>query len=56
MDTWLGTGDALDKYLKRPVLIGLTFLLAHISTYKFEQPCIAYAKRLTSSRHQTTHE
>ena len=50
MHTWLGTGDTIAKYLKRPFLIGLTFLLAHLSTYKFEQPCIAYAKRLTNSR------
>lgn len=49
MHTWLGTGDTLDKYLKRPLLIGVTFLLAHLSTYKFEQPCIAYAKRLTGA-------
>jgi len=47
MHTWLGTGDTLYKYLRRPLLIAATFLLAHLSTYKFEQPCIAYAKRLT---------
>ena len=47
MNSWLGTGDTLQRYLKRPILIGATFLLAHLSTYKFEQPCIAYAKRLT---------
>jgi peptidoglycan/LPS O-acetylase OafA/YrhL len=47
MHTWLGTGDLAAKYLKRPLLVGVTFLLAHLSTYKFEQPCIAYAKRLT---------
>jgi peptidoglycan/LPS O-acetylase OafA/YrhL len=48
MDTWLGSGGTIEKYLKRPLLIGTTFLLAHLSTYKFEQPCIALAKRLTS--------
>lgn len=47
MNTWLGTGGTFERYLKRPLLIALTFLLAHLSTYKFEQPCIAYAKRLT---------
>ena len=52
MNSWLGAGDTLVKYLKRPLLFGLTFLLAHLSTYKFEQPCIAYAKRLTAKRHQ----
>ena len=50
MNTWLGSGPKLDKYLKRPLLIGLTFFLAHLSTYKFEQPCIAYAKRLTGAK------
>jgi peptidoglycan/LPS O-acetylase OafA/YrhL len=51
MHTWLGAGATVGKYLKRPALIALTFLLAHVSTYRFEQPCIAYAKRLTGSRH-----
>ena len=50
METWIGTGGTVEKYLKRPILIGATFLLAHLSTYKFEQPCIALAKRLTSKR------
>lgn len=36
--TWLGTGDRLEKYLKRPLLFGLTFGLAHLSTRHFEQP------------------
>jgi peptidoglycan/LPS O-acetylase OafA/YrhL len=50
MNSWLGTGPVIEKYLKRPILIGLTFLLAHLSTYRFEQPCIAYAKRLTGAK------
>jgi peptidoglycan/LPS O-acetylase OafA/YrhL len=50
MNTWLGTGETLERYLKRPLLIGLTFLTAHLSTYRFEQPCIAYAKRLTRAK------
>jgi peptidoglycan/LPS O-acetylase OafA/YrhL len=36
--TWLGTGDKLEKYLKRPLLFGATFALAHLSTRYFEQP------------------
>jgi peptidoglycan/LPS O-acetylase OafA/YrhL len=36
--TWLGTGDKLVIYLKRPLLFGLTFALAHVSTRYFEQP------------------
>jgi peptidoglycan/LPS O-acetylase OafA/YrhL len=50
MNTWLGAGQGIEKYAKRPLLFGLTFLLAHLSTYNFEQPCIAYAKRLTRAR------
>jgi len=36
--TWLGSGERLEKYLKRPLLFGLTFALAHLSTRYFEQP------------------
>lgn len=45
--TWLGSGDLLVKYLKRPLLFGLIFALAHLSTFYFEQPCIALGKRLS---------
>jgi peptidoglycan/LPS O-acetylase OafA/YrhL len=47
-NSWVGGGDKLHKYLKRPLLLLLTFGLAHISTFWFERPCIAFAKRLTS--------
>jgi len=46
--TWLGDGYGIEKYLKRPLLFAATFALAHASTFWFEQPCIAFAKRLTS--------
>lgn len=46
--TWLGTGDHLVRYLKRPLLFAATFGLAHLSTFRFEQPLIARAKRLTA--------
>jgi len=46
--TWLGSGDVLEKYLKRPLLIAATFLLSHLSTYYFERHFIALAKRLTA--------
>lgn len=36
--TWLGSGDKLVKYLKRPLLFSVTFVLAHFSTRYFEQP------------------
>lgn len=38
METWLGSGNKLEKYLKRPLLIALTFALAHVSTKWFERP------------------
>jgi len=50
MNTWLGQGTTLVRYAKRPVLIGLTFGLAHLSTFRFEQPMVAVAKRLTAGR------
>ena len=46
--TWLGTGDKLVKYLKRPLLFALTFLLAHLSTRYYEQPITRKVRRLTS--------
>lgn len=36
--TWLGAGDRLEKYLKRPLLFAATFALAHLSTFYFEKP------------------
>jgi peptidoglycan/LPS O-acetylase OafA/YrhL len=47
MESWLGTGPLLEKYLKRPVLFAVTFGLAHISTRYFEAYFIAVAKRMT---------
>ena len=46
MSTWLGSGGTLVKYAKRPLLFALTFGLAHLSTFRFEQPLVARAKRL----------
>jgi peptidoglycan/LPS O-acetylase OafA/YrhL len=46
--TWLGSGDRVVKYLKRPLLIAATFALAHASTFHFEQRCIAFGKRLSA--------
>jgi peptidoglycan/LPS O-acetylase OafA/YrhL len=48
--TWLGQGDKLVKYLKRPLLFGLTFLLAHLSTYYYERRWINFARQLTAGR------
>lgn len=47
--TWLGMdADKFKKYLKRPILFALTFLLAHLSTFYFEQKFINLAKNITS--------
>jgi peptidoglycan/LPS O-acetylase OafA/YrhL len=48
--TWLGSGEDLERYLKRPLLIGATFLLAHLSTTYFEKHFIDWGKRLTRHR------
>lgn len=45
--TWLGSGDLLEKYLKRPLLLAATFALAHLSTFYFEKHFIEWAKALT---------
>ncbi len=45
--TWLGEGEKLEKYLKRPLLLAATFALAHISTFYFEKHWINLAKKLT---------
>jgi peptidoglycan/LPS O-acetylase OafA/YrhL len=50
--TWLGSGDKLVKYLKRPLLFGAAFLLAHISTRYFEQPITRKVRKLTGSRNR----
>jgi peptidoglycan/LPS O-acetylase OafA/YrhL len=50
--TWLGSGDRLAKYLKRPLLFGATFLLAHLSTRYYEQPITRRVRDLTRARRQ----
>lgn len=42
--TWLGSGQTIEKYLKRPVLFAATFLLAHLSTRYLEQPILRLAR------------
>lgn len=55
--TWLGAGDKLIKYLKRPLLFMATFALAHVSTFHYEQRLIGLGRRLSSrlSRLWTVH-
>lgn len=49
-NSWLGSGEGWEKYAKRPLLFGALFLLAHLSTFYFEHPCIAFGKRLAAAR------
>lgn len=48
--TWLGAGDKTVKYLKRPLLFGATFLLAHVSTRYYEQPITRAVRNWTKAR------
>ena len=43
--TWLDTGDKAAKYLKRPLFIGATWALAHLSTRYYEAFFIRLGKR-----------
>lgn len=46
--TWLGSGDKLEKYAKRPLLVAITFALAHLSTRTLEARMIGLGKRLSA--------
>lgn len=48
--TWLGSGDTLEKYAKRPLLFIVLFLLAHLSTFYYEKYWILLAKKLTKKK------
>ena len=48
--TWFGTGDTFVKYAKRPLLIGATWALAHLSTYYYEQRFIELGRQVTTQR------
>jgi len=45
--TWLGSGEGLEKYLKRPLLFASVFLLAHLSTFYFERKWIALGRSIS---------
>lgn len=47
---WLGSGEGLVKYAKRPISFLLTFGFAHLSTFYYERSWIDLAKRLTKSQ------
>lgn len=44
--TWLGSGDTLVRYAKRPLLFAVTFAAAHLSTRCWEEPMIRLGKRV----------
>lgn len=46
--TWLGSGEGLDKYMKRPLLFLVLFICAHVSTLYWEKPCIAFGKSFSN--------
>lgn len=48
MSTWLGTGDLIAKYAKRPLLFIVLFAMAHASTFYYERPWIALGKKLSA--------
>ena len=50
--TWLGAGDKLVRYLKRPLLFCATFLLAHISTRYFEEPITRAVRTFVRGRRE----
>jgi peptidoglycan/LPS O-acetylase OafA/YrhL len=48
--TWLGSGERLEKYAKRPLLVAVTFALAHLSTRYFERPFVRLARNIAPWR------
>jgi peptidoglycan/LPS O-acetylase OafA/YrhL len=48
--TWLGSGELIEKYTKRPLLFVVLFFLAHTSTFYYEKYWISLAKKLTSKQ------
>lgn len=53
MASWLYSGDTVERYLKRPVLIALTFGIAHASTFWFEARMIAIGRRIAERARRT---
>lgn len=50
MSGWLGSGERLEKYAKRPICFALSFAAAHLSTFCYEGPINRWAHRMTASR------
>ena len=54
---FMNSGSAMEKYLlRRPVSFVLTFVLAHLSTYLWEKPWQAFARRIISARAEVKNE
>lgn len=47
---WLDSGEGLVKYAKRPLCFAITFVLAHLSTFHFENRFTDWAHRVTRRR------
>ena len=47
-ETWLGEGDKIIKYSKRPLFFLALFILAHISTFYFEKKFINLGKKFSA--------
>lgn len=48
--SWLGSGDVIEKYLKRPLLFAVLFALAYFSTHFYEHRWIAWGKKISRQR------
>ena len=48
--SWLGDGDKIVKYLKRPLLFAALFALAHLSTFHFEKRWIEAGRQWVRRR------
>lgn len=49
-ETWLASGEKLTKYLKRPLLLAVTFGVGHFSTFVVEKRLIALGKQWTPTQ------
>lgn len=49
-NSWLGAGDTLVKYAKRPLLFAATFACAHLSTFYYERRWNHLGRRLAVGR------
>ncbi|BCM24251.1 hypothetical protein ZMTM_05100 [Methyloradius palustris] len=45
--TWLGSGDLIEKYAKRPLLLAAVLIAAHVSTFYYEKRWINFGKYIS---------